>query len=186
MVVSSASSKVSGGRIPGSRWASIVLPEPGDTCPSETCVRHTIEVSETLEVTEPRAETASGWAARVQGEAPSCACGCGARVTVKPQHRAVSNGLPRYVSGHHPNPLRLMYVHIEEGGLLTTGEVCARLGISESGYHRLEASGVFPSPRRWGKWPRPKMRIFSAQEVKRLRGILARRDPNDRGVLGRT
>jgi hypothetical protein len=33
LLVSSASSKLGGGRIPESRWASIVLPEPGGVIP---------------------------------------------------------------------------------------------------------------------------------------------------------
>jgi|HubBroStandDraft_5_1064220.scaffolds.fasta_scaffold158986_3 predicted DNA-binding transcriptional regulator AlpA len=152
----------------------IASPEPGDTCPSSACVRHTIEVTETLEVRESRAETASRWAARVRTEAPSCGCGCGTRVEVKPQHRAPTNGVPRYLPGHHPNPLRRMYTYIEEEGLLTTGEVCERLGISESSYHRFEASGVFPPSRRWGKWPRPAMRVFSSAAARALASALAR------------
>jgi hypothetical protein len=130
-----------------------------------------VEVSETLEVHEPRAETRSRWADRVAPAAALCACGCGERIKIRPQHRCPSKGVPRYVQGHHPNPLRALYAYIKEEGLLTTGEVCEQLGISESSYHRLEASGVFPSPRRWGKWPRPKMRVFTQADAERLRRL---------------
>jgi len=78
-----------------------------------------------------------------------------------------------------PNPLRRMYAHIDEGGLLTTAELCRRLGISEARYRRLEASGVFPRPRFWGRWPRPTMRVFSVQSVKQLRRVLTGHDPKN-------
>jgi predicted DNA-binding transcriptional regulator AlpA len=157
----------------------MVLPEPGDTCPTFPCIRPTVEVTETLEVREPRAETSRRWAERTQAKAPLCACGCGTQVEVKPKHRARTKGLPRYVQGHHPNPLRRLYLYIEEEGLFTTGEVCAHLCISQSSYHRLETAGVFPPPRRWGKWPRSKMRVFTRAEVRSLERLL-KRSRNDR------
>ncbi len=70
-----------------------------------------------------------------------------------------------------------MYASIKEEGLLTTGDVCRKLGISQTGYHRLEAAGFFPEPKRWGKWPRPGMRVFTPAEVGTLRRVLRRRNP---------
>ncbi len=131
-------------------------------------------MTEILEVREPRAETAEQWAARGRTEAPLCGCGCGTLVELKARHRAPTKGVPRYVPGHHPNPLRQMYLQIEERTLLTTAQVCRRLGISESSYHRFEAAGVFPAPSRWGKWPRPEMRVFTAATARALASTLAR------------
>jgi predicted DNA-binding transcriptional regulator AlpA len=67
-----------------------------------------------------------------------------------------------------------MYASIKEAGLLMTGELCRRLGISETTYHRLESGGIFPRPRRWGRWFRPTMRVFATCEIDRLRRLLAR------------
>jgi hypothetical protein len=140
-------------------------------------------VTETLEVREPRAETASRWAERARTEARLCACGCRAQVEVKARHRAKSKGVPRYVPGHHPNLLRQMYLHVKEAELLTTGQVCRRLGISASTYHRLEAVGIFAAPARWGKWPRPEMRVFRASDVATMRARMrAARRPGPSGA----
>src|SRR5580698_426001 len=126
MVVSSASSKVSGGRIPGSRWASMVLPEVGDTCPSVPGIRSAVEISETLEVHEPRAETRAGWADRMKGVVHFCACGCGTALKIRPEHRSPSVGIPRFVRGHQPNHLGILYSEVRSEGLLLIGEVCRR------------------------------------------------------------
>jgi len=57
----------------------------------------------------PRAETGSRWTYRLQPMAPLCACGCGEQIQLKPQHRCPTKGIPRYIRGHHPNPLRRLY-----------------------------------------------------------------------------
>ena len=58
-------------------------------------------------------------------------------------------------------------------GLLLTRDVCRKLRISQSQYHRLEAAGVFPQPKRWGRAPRPGMRVFAPGDVALLRHRLA-------------
>jgi hypothetical protein len=68
-----------------------------------------------------------------------------------------------------------MYAAVRKAGLLTTGEVCQALGISETSYHRLEAAGVFPEPKRWRKPPRPDMRVFSPTGLAALKRLLARK-----------
>jgi hypothetical protein len=52
------------------------------------------------EIRLPRAEPGSRWAARLTGSAvgpPTCACGSGEEIDLKPRHR--SKGLPRYRPG---------------------------------------------------------------------------------------
>jgi hypothetical protein len=106
--------------------------------------------------------------------APRCACGCGEQIQLKPQHRCATKGIPRYIQGHHPNPVRRFYAAVHAQGLLLTGDVCRTLQISEKQYHRLEAAGVFPQPRRWGSLPRPGMRVFAPDDVTKLRAVLRR------------
>ncbi len=120
----------------------------------------------------PRAETGSRWTYRLQPMAPLCACGCGEQIQLKPQHRCPTKGIPRYIRGHHPNPLRRLYAAVRAQGLLLTREVCRKLRISETQYHRLEAAGVFPQSRRWGRLPRPGMRVFAPENVARMRAVL--------------
>ena len=76
--------------------------------------------------------------------------------------------------GHNPNPLRRFYAAVRAQGLLLTADVCHNLRISQTRYHRLEAAGVFPQPRRWGHLPRPWMRVFVPGDVARLRAALAK------------
>src|SRR5262245_46923854 len=106
-VLSSASARVSGGRMEGIRCASMVFPQMEHKGHVLVPEAKSVQVMKTLEVHEPRAERGSGWATRVQPEAPLCVCGCGERVTLRAQHR--SKGVPRYVHGHHPNPIRRGY-----------------------------------------------------------------------------
>jgi hypothetical protein len=77
-----------------------------------------------------------------------------------------------------------MYAQIDDAGLLTTGEVCRRLGISESGYHRLEAAGVFPKPLRLGRAPRPAMRVFKLAQLAHLRLLLDRHREESESARG--
>jgi hypothetical protein len=108
----------------------------------------------------------------MQVMAPVCACGCGEQIQLKPQHRCPTEGIPRYIQGHHPNPLRRFYAIVRAQGLLLTRDVCRKLRISEKQYHRLEAAGVFPEPQRWGRLPRPRMRVFKLGDVPVLRAAL--------------
>jgi hypothetical protein len=111
--------------------------------------------------------------------APLCACGCGEQIQLKPQHRCPTKGIPRYIQGHHPNPLRRFYAAVRARGLLLTRDVCRKLRISETQYHRLEAAGVFPEPQRWGRLPRRRMRVFASGDVAKLRAAL-RKEPQGR------
>jgi hypothetical protein len=164
-VVSSDSSNDRAGRIPGKRRASMVLPLPGYIGPRKTKLPSVLKPVGMIGIQVPRAETGSRWTHRLQAMAPLCACGCGGQIQLKPQHRCPTKGIPRYIQGHHPNPLRRFYAVVRAQGLLLTRDVCRKLRISETQYHRLEAAGVFPQPRRWGRLPRPRMRVFAPGDV---------------------
>jgi hypothetical protein len=171
-VVSSDSSNDRVGRIPGKRRASMVLPLPGYIGPRKTALPSVLKPVEIIGLRGARAETGSRWTYRLQSMAPLCACGCGEQIQLKPRHRCPTKGVPRYIQGHHPNPLRRFYSIVRAQGLLLTRDICRKLRISETQYHRLEAAGVFPQPRRWGCLPRPGMRVFAPANVARLRAAL--------------
>jgi hypothetical protein len=147
-------------------------PLPEYIGPSKTASPSVLEPAEIIGIRVPRAETGSRWTHRLQAMAPLCACGCGEQIQLKPQHRCPTEGIPRYIHGHHPNPLRRFYAVVRAQGLLLTRDVCRKLRISETQYHRLEAAGVFPEPQRWGRLPRPGMRVFVPEDVARLRAAL--------------
>src|SRR5689334_17300866 len=119
------------------RRASMVLPDTGHIGRAAAKQPDPLEHTVILEIHEPRAETRSGWARRVREEAPAllCACGCGRSVVVKGPHR--SSGLPRFIHGHHSNPIRRAYAQLRAKGFLLLGEACSQLGISEKVYRRL-------------------------------------------------
>lgn len=128
----------------------------------------------TLEVQEPRAETEAGWALRMNAsETPSCACGCGTKITLKARHR--SDGAPQYAHGHHPNPIRRAFAKLRAEGYLLLGEVCERLGVSETGFRRMEKAGLIASPRRVEAWKGRSVRVFCADDIKRIEEVLAGR-----------
>ena len=114
-----------------------------------------------------RADSASGWTIRVT-QAPVTPDSrpkkrfwrCRERIKIRPQHRAPSKGIPRYIQGHHPNPFRRLHGAVRARELLLTGDICRKLRIFETQYHRLEAAEILPKPQRWGLAPRPRMRVF--------------------------
>jgi len=74
------------------------------------------------------------------------------------------HGLPRYIHSHHPNPLQRFCAVVRAQGFLLTRDVCRKLRIPETQYHRLEAAGVFTQPRRWGRLPRPRIGCGSLRQ----------------------
>ena len=126
------------------RPMSSVLPKTADTRHPLGGPADPFEHVVTLEIQEPRAESESGWASRVNATtgAQNCACGCGGSIQAKDHHRA--SGLPKYLHGHHSNPIRRAYAELRTQGYVLLGEACKRLGISEGRYRRLEAAGTLP------------------------------------------
>src|SRR5208283_4810026 len=147
-------------------------PLPEYIGPRKTASPSVLKPAGIIGIRVPRAETGSRWTYRLQPMAPLCACGCGEQIQLKPQHRCPTEGIPRYIHGHHPNPLRRFYAAVRAQGLLLTRDVCRKLRISQTQYHRLEAAGVLPQPRRWGHLPRPGMRVFAPEDVPSLRAVL--------------
>lgn len=98
------------------RRASIVLPKPGYIGRTASANAARIQHTEVLVFEGPRAERREEWADRMnrQNEGPPCMCGCGQRVKARAKHRTA--GLPRYVHGHHPNPLRRAFENLRRRG----------------------------------------------------------------------
>jgi len=77
-------------------------------------------------------------------------------------------GLPRYVHGHHPNPLRRGFAALRADGYHLVGEVAELIGVSENTLRRMEAEGVIPKARRLSVAGGRKVRAFTAKEVERI------------------
>jgi hypothetical protein len=98
----------------------------------------------------------------------------GAELVILPRHRSM--GLPRYVHGHHPNPLRRGFDALRQKGYRLVGEVAKLLGVSENTVRRMEAEGVIPKARRMELACGRSVRAFTAKEVERI----ARSDVRER------
>jgi hypothetical protein len=171
-VHSTASWNSSGGRTDGSVLARSVFPKLKYKGHAVICEGRTIEVSKILEILEPRAERGSRWAARVQPEAPLCACGCGNVVELKSRHR--SGGAPRYAHGHHPNPIRRAYQRLRSRGYRLVADVCRELSVSPTMFRRLETAGVLPKARRVELLRGRNVRVFSDDDVRRAHRAVAK------------
>jgi hypothetical protein len=165
-----ASSRVIGGKMPGTRRASMVLPKRGNTGRDEPRPPGILEHIETLEMLEPRAETRSGWAERLNlcdSGPPPCACGCGGKVAVRAQHR--TKGVPRYIHGHHPNPVRRAYAKVRAQGYVMVGEACRELGIGETTFRRFEAKGIVAQAQRIVLMPGRLIRVLTKADLRAAR-----------------
>lgn len=143
-MVSSASARVISGSTVGIRRASMVLPKPGDKGRVGDGRAPGVYHQELVEVRFSRAETVEAWAERMNRSGRHlCQCGCGAALVILPRHRSM--GLPRYVHGHHPNPLRRGFDALRMKGYRLVGEVAKLLGVSENTVRRMEAEDVIPN-----------------------------------------
>jgi hypothetical protein len=156
--------------MPGSLRASMVLPEPGVIGLADLFGDDMPDVLEIIDVRQPRAETGSQWAARLQRDAPCCACGCGDRIRLRAHHR--THGIPKYIQGHHSTPLRKAYQEFRNKGYVFLGELCRELGISTSAYRRMEAAGKMPKAPRHKGIGGMMVRVFRAEDVARLEPAL--------------
>jgi hypothetical protein len=154
----------------------MVLPKPGDIGDEETDRPPGVYHEEILAVQLPRAETVEAWAERMSssGKAPICACGCGGHVIVRAKHRSM--GLPKYLHGHHPNPLRCGFDALRRKGYKLVGEVAAQLGVSETTLRRMEEEGVIPKAKRIGLARGKSVRVYTAKDIERI----ARSRPRER------
>jgi hypothetical protein len=149
------------------------LPKLGYKDLEVACDGRTVQLSKILEIEEPRAERGPRWAARVQPQAPLCACGCGLPVLLKARHR--TEGPPRYVHGHHPNPIRRAYERLRAKDYRLITDACRELGVSATTLRRLEAEGVLPRATRIELLRGRSVRVFTARDVERARAALERR-----------
>jgi len=152
--------------------ASIVLPKPGDIGPQETDGASGVYYEEILTVRAPRAETREVWALRVK--APTCACGCGGKIEVIPAHR--TKGVPKYIHGHHPNPLRRGFDALRKQGYKLVGEVAAELEVSPTTLRRMEEEGVIPEAKRVMYARGKTVRAFTAEDLE----LIASSKPRER------
>jgi len=87
---------------------------------------------------------------------------------ILPRHRSM--GLPQYLHGHHPNPLRRGFDALREQGYKLVGEVAAELGVSPTTLRRMEAAGVIPEAKRV-RYARGKtVRAYTAEELELIAG----------------
>ena len=143
------------------------MPKPGHIRPDGPARPPGVYRDEILAVEAPRAETVDAWADRMNRSArPVCQCGCGSRLVVLPRHRSM--GLPKYVHGHHPNPLRRGFDALRHEGYKLVGEVAKLLGVSENTVRRMEAEGVIPKARRVELSRDRSVRAFTAKEAERI------------------
>jgi hypothetical protein len=77
-------------------------------------------------------------------------------------------GLPKYLHGHHPNPLRRGFDVLRKKGYKLVGDVAKLLGVSENTVRRLEAEGVIPKARRVELAPDKSVRAYSARDIARI------------------
>src|SRR5262245_27791127 len=113
------------------RRAIIVLPVLGDVGHLGGGGPGGVYHQEIVAVRFPRAETVEAWAERMNRSGRHlCQCGCGAALVILPRHRSM--GLPRYLHGHHPNPLRRGFDALRKKGYRLVGEVAKLLGVSEN------------------------------------------------------
>src|SRR3954471_24335306 len=115
----------------GIRRATMVLPEPGYIGRLSGEGPAGVYHQEMVEVRFPRAETVGAWAERMNRSGRHlCQCGCGAKLEILPRHRSM--GLPRFVHGHHSNPLRRSFDALRKEGYKLVGDVAKLLGVSEN------------------------------------------------------
>jgi hypothetical protein len=157
MVVSSASSKPSAGRIPGRRREIMVLPEPVTPDP-----RRQLELSETFRLV-PRCQTAAQWAEVEAAVGRHCVCGCGQALHIARQHRR--GGLPLFRPGHHPTRITHEVLAIAAKGGITSTAAARQAGVSLTTLLRLEGQ-LFPFRRRFGKY---RTRILEQSDVDAVR-----------------
>lgn len=124
-------------------------PKPVDTGRTRFAKVPGFEHTEILAFEGARAELVSEWADRMNATPdirPRCACGCGEALVVLPRHRSM--GLPRYVHGHHPNPLRRAFAKLRQRGYRLVSDVAKAIGVSATTLRRMEAAGMIPKAKR--------------------------------------
>jgi len=120
-----------------------------------------------------RPMTAAEWAEAENKKGHYCACGCGQRIEVKPQHHAPSEGVPRFLSGHHRMSMTEYVERLNAEGFLTVAQAAEALGTSETALRDAEDRGwAQPRRREWGN--RQPMRVYRASDLPDVRRRMER------------
>jgi len=96
-------------------------------------------------------------------------------------------GLPKYIHGHHPNPIRRVYARLRKHGYVLLGAACKQLGISETTFRRLEAASIIPRVRRMEAWSGRNVRVLTSRDIEQAGTAIARwKGSRKRGARRRT
>ena len=116
---------------------------------------------------EPRL-TNEEWARAENEKGHSCACGCGKKIKVRPDMRAATVRISRYIQGHHRMSMTKFVKELKAEGYLTVSQAARELGVSENTMRRAEGYGwVTPERRPWGN--RQPMRVYRKDDLPGLR-----------------
>lgn len=83
-----------------------------------------------------------------------------------PVHR--TKGVPKYIHGHHPNPLRRGFEELREQGYKLVGKVAAELGVSVTTLRRMEEEAVIPKAKRIDFGGGKRMRVYKAEQLEKI------------------
>ena len=108
------------------------------------------------------------WASLENEKGHTCACGCGARIKVRPDMRAASVGIPKVIQGHHRMDMTAFVEALNAEGLVTVSQAAKELGVGETTLRRAEERGwIKPGRRSWGG--RQPMRVYRRDDLPGLR-----------------
>lgn len=112
-------------------------------------------------------QTVEEWVIEQQGK-HICACGCGEAIEIKPQHKAPTKGIPKFIQGHHRMNMTEFVQQMNAKGLLTVSQAAAEVGVSENTLRRAEAKGwITPERSKWGN--RQPMRLYRKEDLPSIR-----------------
>lgn len=113
-----------------------------------TVVGVSLPVVLTEAASEPE-QSAEEWAVAEQGR-HICACGCGQPITIRPDMRAATRGVPTFIHGHHRMRSQMEADRRAEAGLVSLNAAAKALGMGASTLSRAVAAGVVtPHGRGW-------------------------------------
>ncbi len=112
--------------------------------------------------------TSEEWAETENEKGHLCGCGCGKKVKVLTQHRAITVGIPKFIQGHHKMSMTEFVAQLNSEGYLTVGQAAKELGVSENTMRRAESKGwISPEWREWGS--RKPMRVYRKADLPKLK-----------------
>ena len=111
------------------------------------------------------------WAERENAVGHLCACGCGGRILVRPDMRAATVGIPKFIHGHHKMNMTAFVETLNADGYLTVSQAAVGLGIGENTLRRAEGKGwIKPEWKPWGG--REAMRVYKKANLPGLKDKL--------------